>query len=87
MGVVWALHRTSHYTLGCGKLLVLVDHKPLLGLLGKCELGEIKNPWLESLAEKTMRWTFTLEHIAGAKNIGPDAFSRSPVPGTRQARC
>ena len=81
MGVVWALHRTSHYTLGCEKLLVLVDHKPLLGLLEKRELGEIENPRLGSLAEKTMRWTFKIEHVAGAENFGPDALSRFPAPG------
>ena len=66
LGVAWALGKTSHYTLGCKSLLVLVDHKPLLGLLTKREIGEIDNPRLAALAEKTMRWTFKIEHVAGA---------------------
>ena len=78
-GVTWALAKTSHYTLGCPRLLVLVDHKPLLGLLSRRELGEIANPRLETLTEKTMRWSFKIEHVAGARNFGPDALSRYPT--------
>ena len=55
LGVTWALEKTGYYTLGCEKLLVMVDHKPLLGLLGNRELGEISNPRLEGLTERTMR--------------------------------
>ena len=33
MVVTWALKKTAYYTLGLEKLLLLVDHKPLLGLL------------------------------------------------------
>ena len=80
LGVSWALHKTAHYTLGCPDLLILVDHKPLIGLLTKREIGEIENPRLESLSEKTMRWNFRIEHIAGAKNFAPDALSRYPGP-------
>ena len=80
LGVAWALEKTGYYTLGCQKLLILVDHKPLIGLLTKRELGSIENPRLEHLAERLLRWTFKIEHIAGAKNFGPDALSRSPGP-------
>ena len=80
LGVTWALEKTGYYTLGCTKLLVLVDHKPLIGLLTKRELGAIENPRLEHLAERLMRWTFVIQHIAGARNFGPDALSRSPGP-------
>ena len=55
LGLAWALKKTSHYTLGCPKLLCLVDHKPLIGLLTKGEIGDIDNLRLQSLAEKTMR--------------------------------
>ena len=51
MGVTYALEKTGYYTLGCTKLLVLVDHKPLIGLLTKRELRSIENPHLEHLAE------------------------------------
>ena len=78
LGLTWALRKTGHYTLGCPRLLALVDHKPLIGLLGKGEIGEIDNPRLQSLAEKTMRWNFEIRHVAGVKNFGPDALSRYP---------
>ena len=32
------------------------------------------------MAERLLRWTFTIQLIAGAKNFGPDALSRSPGP-------
>ena len=67
---------------GCQKLLILVDHKPLIGLLTKRELGAIKNPCLEHLAERLLRWTFKIEHVAGASNHGPDALSWFPGPAT-----
>ena len=54
MGLSWALHRTAHYTLGCPKLMTLVDHKPLVGLLGKKDMAEIENPRLAALVEKTL---------------------------------
>ena len=65
LGLVWALQKKSHYTLGCPRLLVLVDHKPLIGLLSKGKVGAIDNPRLESLAEKTLRWSFEIRHVAG----------------------
>lgn len=42
LAVTWALQKTLNYSLGCEKLLILVDHKPLLGLLQSRNLGEIK---------------------------------------------
>ena len=33
------------------------------------------------LAERLLRWKFTIQHIAGAKNHAPDALSRSPTQG------
>ena len=65
LAVVWALEKTKQYTLGCERLMVLVDHKPLLGLLTKRELGDIDNPRLEHLAERLGRWSFTIHHVAG----------------------
>merc|ERR1712082_346845 len=80
LAVVWALEKTKQYTLGCERLLVLVDHKPLLGLLTRRELGDIDNPRLEHLAERLQRSNFDIQHIAGAKNFAPDTFSRAPGP-------
>lgn len=83
LGVAWALEKTRQYTLGCEKLLILVDHKPLVGLLTSRELGDIENPRLEHLAERLLRWSFRIEHVAGARNFGPDALSRYPGPEGR----
>ena len=55
----------------------------IVWLLQKWDFGEIQNPCLAILVEKTMRWSFTVEHMPGAQNLGPDALSRYPVgPGT-----
>ena len=85
MAVVWALEKTRQYTLGCADLMILVDHKPLLGLLTRRELGDIDNPRLEHLAERLGRWSFTIHHIAGAQNFAPDALSRTPGPHVQGA--
>ena len=50
LGVAWALEKTKVYTLGSDRFVVLVDHKPLIGLLEKRELGDIDNPQLMHLA-------------------------------------
>ena len=78
LGVAWALSKTRQYTLGSPNLLLLVDHKPLLGLLKTRELGNIDNPRLQHLAEKLLPWSFDIQHISGSSNQAPDAFSRSP---------
>ena len=79
LAVTWALQKTSYYTLGCEHLLVLVDHKPLLGLLQSRNLGDIENPRLLHLAERLLRWKFSIQHNAGAQNFAPDALSRYPA--------
>ena len=80
LGVAWALEKTKVYTLGSDRLLILVDHKPLIGLLEQRELGDIDNPRLMHLAERLVRWSFRIEHIAGVKNFGPDTLSQAPGP-------
>ena len=59
-------------------MMIVVDHKPLLGLLKKRELGDISNPRLAKLTEKTMRWEFRIQHLAGKLNLTSDALSRLP---------
>ena len=46
LAVAEALKKTRHFTLGCKKLTVGVDHKPLLGLLGDRRMDNIENPRL-----------------------------------------
>ena len=79
LGVTWTLQKTQYYTLGTEKILILVDHKPLLGLLSSKNLDDIDNPRLLHLAERLIRWSFGIQHIAGAKNFAPDALSHYPA--------
>ena len=51
LAVADALHKTRHFVLGCDKLVVAVDHKPLLGLLNDKSLADIENPRLLMLKE------------------------------------
>ena len=75
LGVANALKKTRYYTQGCEKLLVGVDHKPLLGVLNDKSLENIDNPRLMRLKEKTLGWRFQIIHIPGRKLGAPDAFS------------
>ena len=73
-----ALART-HFVLGCDNLVVATDHKPLLGVLNNRHLGDIKNERLLSLKEKTLPYRFSIIHIPGQKQKGPNANSRKPT--------
>ena len=79
LGVVWALEKSKHFTLGCPNLYIAVDHKPLLKILGDRHLEDIPNPRLLNLKEKTLRYRFSLVHVPGSKNSTPDATSRHPT--------
>ena len=76
LGVVDALHKCRHFVLGCSKLIVAVDHKPLLGLLNDKSLADIQNPRLLMLKEKTLWFQFQVIHVPGRINSGPDYLSR-----------
>ena len=54
--------RVRHFVLGCDKLMVAVDHKPLLGILNDKSLADIKNPKLLMLKEKTLWFNFDVIH-------------------------
>ncbi|CAG2199923.1 unnamed protein product [Mytilus edulis] len=79
LAVVYALHQTRYYVLGCEDLLVATDHKPLLQILNDRSLTDIDNRRLLNLKEKTVWYRFTIIHVRGRKNLGPDAASRYPV--------
>ncbi|VDI63635.1 Hypothetical predicted protein [Mytilus galloprovincialis] len=76
LAVVYALHQTRYYVLGCEDLLVATDHKPLLQILNDRSLTDIDNRRLLNLKEKTVGYRFTIIHVPGRKNLGPDAASR-----------
>ena len=79
LGVAWALSKAKYFVLGCENLVVAVDHKPLLGILGDKQLEDIDNTRLENLKEKTLRYRFTIVHVPGVKNKVADAASRFPT--------
>ena len=76
VALVFGLEKSRMWTLGCKNLLLLVDHKPLLGLIKNREISEVANPRLARLIERTLRWSFIIEHIKGEKNHLSDALSR-----------
>ena len=79
LSVAWSLHKARHYCLGNPDLVVAVDHKPLLKILGDRHLDDIDDPRMINLKEKTLRYSFKLVYVPGRKHSGPDAASRSPV--------
>ena len=72
------LHKTRHFTLGNKKLNVPLDHKPLLKFLGDRELGDIENPMILNLKEKTLCWRFSMEQVPGKDHHVANAMSWFP---------
>ena len=88
LAVVHALESCRMFVLGCPKLIVAVDHKPLIPIFNDKELGEISNPRLLSLKERTMQYQFRVIHVSGKSHAAPDATSRNPAdykPNTKHA--
>ena len=79
LAVAWALKTSRLFTLGCPKLMIITDHKPLLGILNERDLESIKNPRLRRLKEHTLGYDFTIKHCPGKLHIGADALSRYPA--------
>ena len=70
LAVAWAIGKSRHFTLGNDKLIVLVDHKPLLKILGHRELADIENPRILNLKQKTLRWIFSVIHVQRPPRCG-----------------
>ena len=87
LAVAYGLEKTHMWTLGNPTLRLVVDHKPLLGLLKSRDLGDIASPRLGRLVEKTLRWNFLVDHIPGKHNSGSDALSRLPWTGDTSLGC
>ena len=58
-----ALDRARYFVLGYENLVIAVDHKPLLKILGDRSLEQIPNARLCNLKEKTLCYKFCLVHI------------------------
>ena len=85
LAVSWSLQHARLFTLGYNNLIVSTDHKPLLGIFNDRALGDITNPRIQSLKEKTLRYQFSIQHCPGKWHRGPDALSRKPVATTEAA--
>ena len=79
LAVVWCLKKARIFLLGNPDFIVIVDHRPLVKIFGDRALGEISNPRLLRMKEKTMQYRFTIKHMAGKKNHAADTLSRYPV--------
>ena len=84
LGVAWSLEQTRYFTMGCDDLIVVVDHKPLVKIMGDRRLDEIDNPQLFRLKQRTLRWRFTIQYQPGIHNYFADAVSRHPSAGARE---
>lgn len=57
---------------------IIVDHQPLLKILGDKSLSEFSNPRLLHFKEKILPYSFKIQYIKGIKNHA-NVFSRYPV--------
>ncbi len=79
LAVADALDKARFFVLGCEDLILAVDHKPLIKVLGDRSLDQISNGRLRSLKERTLRYKFRINHIPGIKHKAADAISRNPT--------
>ena len=76
LAVAVALEQSKYYTLGCPRLYVATDHKPLVGILCDRALDTIANPRIVSIKERTLWWNFEILYVEGKNQKAADALSR-----------
>ena len=79
-----ALEKCKYFVLGCPRLIVATDHKPLTKILGDRKLEHIGNPRLLHIKEKCLMFHFQIVHVPGKWHQGPDATPRWPVAASPQ---
>ena len=79
LAVASSLHKCRMFVLGCPKLIVAVDHRPLVGIFNSKAMEKIDNPRLFRLKEKTLLFRFTAQYSAGKWHKAPDCMSRYPT--------
>ena len=79
LAVTCALRKGKPYLIDDPDFIIVVDHKPLLRVLGDRNLADIDNPRLFKLKERTLPYSFTMKHIPGARNIAANSLSRYPT--------
>lgn len=81
LAIADALDKARFFILDCSDLIIAVDHKPLLKVLGDWSLEEIPNARLRNL-KKTLRYRFRMVHVPGVKHKAADAVSHRPTGPT-----
>ena len=80
LAIVWALEQSQYFIQGCDRLLALTDHKPLVKLFGDRTLGEIENPHLFWLKQRSLcedsRFNINLENYSKC-NVPP--YNENPL--------
>ena len=84
LAVAWSLEQTRFFTMGCDNLLVVVDHKPLVKILGDRALDEIDSPRLFRSKLRTLMWKFSIEYQPGIHNYFADAVSRHSITSSQE---
>ena len=76
LAVAVGLEQSKFYTLGCPRLYIATDHKPLVGILCDRALDTIANPRIVSIKERTLWWNFEILYVEGKSQQAADALSR-----------
>ena len=76
LAVAVGLEQSKYYTLGCSRLFVATDHKPLVGILCDRALDTIANPRIVSIKERTLWWNYEILYVQGKNQQAADALSR-----------
>ena len=79
LALVYSLKRSKMFILGCPRVFVVTDHRPLVKIFGDKELEKIENPRVFDLKEKTLMYNFEVLYREGPSNKAADALSRYPV--------
>ena len=67
LAVAVGLECSKYYTLGCKKLVVATDHKPLLSILNDRALDTVVNPRMLRIKERTLAWQFDMVYVPGGR--------------------
>ena len=78
LAVAWSLEHARMFVLGCKKLIISTDHKPLLGILNGRDLSSITNSRLLNLKQRTLPFEFQVTYNPGKWHRAADAVSRKP---------
>ena len=78
----WALDKCRMFVLGHPNLILVVDHKPLLAILGLGQDLSVLTPRLLNFKQKSMAYRFKPIHIPEKIHVVPDTITRrhdSPI--------